>query len=121
MRALRITLFVIAFVVLTSQTFRHAYVRWLEPRTSVLDKYNTETDKQIITAKSLEELVRLYDVAHTKVVEGDANITPSEKRERRMSAEAEPYKSESTLKTAISDWEEKSKELRELWSFWLAG
>src|SRR5436309_2889778 len=108
MRALRVTLFVIAFVALASQTFRHGYVRWLEPRASVLDKYNTETEKQITTAKSLDELVALYAAAHAKVEQEKARAAQTEKDEmHRINAEVEPYKSESTLKRAITDWEEK--------------
>jgi len=122
MKPLRITLFVIAFVALASQTFRHAYVRWLEPRASVLDKYNTQTEKQITTAKSLDELVALYDAAHAKVEQEKAKTAQTEKDEmHRINADIEPYKSESTLKRAINEWEEKAKELTELWRFWLAG
>jgi len=43
MRKLRITLFVLALLALTTQATRHVYVRYLEPRISVLDKYD-ETD-----------------------------------------------------------------------------
>ena len=69
MKATRTALFVIAFLIIGSQTFRHAYVRWLEPRGSVLDKYAAAGEKQAASAKSLEELAALYDQAHKKVEE----------------------------------------------------
>jgi hypothetical protein len=122
MRILRITLFMIAFVILTSQTFRHAYVRWLEPRGSVLDKYETHTEQQITMAKSLDELVTLFDSAHTKVLEYEkANPPKVDTEPRRYPGDAEPYKTESSLRDAIKDWEQKSKEIHELWHFWIAG
>ena len=40
MRALQKTLAIVAFLVLAPQTLRHAYMLWLEPRGSVLDKYD---------------------------------------------------------------------------------
>jgi len=123
MNGLRITLFVIALVTLASQTFRHAYVRWLEPRTSVLDKYGTQTEQQILAAKSLQELVALYDAARTKMkdyekahpgVSGEPSFQPS-------SEYVKLTRDEESLKNAINEWEQKSKDVHELWHFWIAG
>lgn len=122
MKPLRTTLFVLALVILSSQTFRHVYVLWLEPRHSVLDKYNTDTENQITKAKSLDELLAHYDDAHKKA-EAERAKEPKTEDEKLaiMNLEKEPYKGEARLKAAINDWEEKTKELYELWHFWLAG
>lgn len=127
MRSLRITLFVIALVTLGSQAFRHAYVRWLQPRGSVLDKYQTrvgqQTEDQIASAKSLDELVTLFDAAHKKVLEYEKTNPPKAGEENlgRYRRDIEPYASENKLRDAIEDWESESKDTRELWIFWLAG
>jgi hypothetical protein len=123
MKTLRTTLFVIAFVILASQTFRHAYVRWMEPRTSVLDKYNTSTEKQILLAKSLDELVALFDAAHSKVQEYEKSHP--EEADKQAYQRSGPYAQltgdEVALRNSITEWERKSKEIRELWHFWIAG
>jgi hypothetical protein len=102
MKPLRITLFIIAFVILASQTFRHAYVRWIETRTSVLDKYNTETEKQISAAKSLDELVRQYDAAHAEVEKEKAaktkNPDAAEQERQRQEVETEAEKKARSLR-----------------------
>src|SRR3954466_14684559 len=108
MRALRITLFILAFVILSSQTFRHAYVRWIEHRGSVLDKYDTDTEKQITEANSLDELLRSYDVAHTQVEKEKAarsKETPNAERGKqppwqRRDEETDAEKNERTLRSA---------------------
>jgi hypothetical protein len=122
-KGLRITLFVIAFVILASQAFRHAYVRWMEPRTSVLDKYDTAAEQQVTAAKSLDELVRLYDDAYTKLQNYEkSHPQEMEKRENERSSDyAKLSKDESTLKNAIQEWERRSKDVHELWHFWIAG
>jgi hypothetical protein len=122
-RGLRITLFVIAFVILASQAFRHAYVRWMEPRTSVLDKYNGETEQQIMSAKSLPELLSLYDAAHSRLKDYEKSH-PEEagKREYQRTGEYARLSSDQTsVRNAIQEWERKSKDLHELWYFWLFG
>src|SRR3954465_5886413 len=121
MRSLRTTLFIIAMVVLTAQTFRDAYLRWMEPRGSVLDRFDTKTEQDVSSAKSLDELVALYATAHQKVVEFEKANPPKSDEADSQKSQREPYKSESTVREAIKDWEEKSKEMFELHRFWLAG
>jgi len=41
------TLAIIAFLALASQTVRHAYMLWLEPRKSALDKYDQPRKEEI--------------------------------------------------------------------------
>src|SRR6476660_5155674 len=63
--ALQKTLAIVALLVLVSQTVRHAYVLWLEPRNSVLDKYDRPLKDEISAATSLDQLLSRYDQAHT--------------------------------------------------------
>jgi hypothetical protein len=67
MRALLKTLAIIAFLALASQTVRHAYMLWLEPRKSVLDKYDQPRKEEIAAVASLDELLRRYDPIRKQV------------------------------------------------------
>lgn len=138
MKTVQKTLFVLTALILFTQTLRHVYVRSLEPTGSVLDRYQSQVSEDIKRADSLDELVKLYDEAHTKVQA--ANAEAEARRERRSNAadrdnEAkaaddedegpnpgrEPYKSEALLKSAIQDWESKSNQVFELHFFWFSG
>jgi hypothetical protein len=120
MKALQTTLFVVTALILSTQTVRHLYVRYLEPTGSVLDKYQPPVTADIKKAGSLDELAKLYDEAHTKVEAADAEPKDPATVSARKSEE-EPYKSERLLREAIQDWESKSKEVFELRYFWMSG
>jgi hypothetical protein len=119
MKPLRTTLFILAFVLLASQTFRHAYVRWMEPHDSVMDKYGTDTEKKILSAKNLDELERLYAANKLKIKEEKEAKAKLPEDQRYGMTDAE--KSELDLSGAIKDWEQKTREVYELWRFWFAG
>ncbi len=122
MRALQITLFVLALLILTTQTFRHAYVKWVEPTTSVLDQFDDQTEHDIAAAKSLDELVRLYAEVHRKVKEEDAETTDADKPDYAFTMmDRGPHKDEWKLRQAIETWEEHSKKIFELHFFWVCG
>lgn len=132
MKALKTTLFLLSVLVLTTQLARHVYVRYLEPRGSVLDKFEqTETTKAIKAAASLDELVSRYDAAKKRVDELDEQRKKAEaslsKDNRDVFRDAfsekykEDYERNSDLKNAIEQWEEKSREIYELRMFWLFG
>lgn len=132
MRGLQVTVFVLAVLVLTTQAVRHFYVRYLEPRISVLDKYEqTDTEKAIREATSLSELVTQYDSAKKRVngldkqrKEAETNKTKDERdvlRDKFKEEHKEEYEREKDLKRAIEDWEQKSKEIHELRVFWIFG
>jgi hypothetical protein len=121
--ALQKTLAIVALLTLVSQTVRHAYRLWLEPRGSVLDKYDQPLKDEISAANSLQELLNRYDQVRKEA---------DEKRQERLregkkdisyveELQTEPYKSEHALRDAITDWEKKSAEIRELRFYWLAG
>ncbi len=127
MKPLRVTLFVIAFLILSSQTFRHAYVRWIEVRTSALDKYKTDAEKRISNAKSLQDLLSAYETAQRDVEKERANkanagaagqerVTASQPGDETTAADRKLR-----LRLAIEEWEGQTKEIRELHMFWIAG
>src|SRR5262245_26151126 len=114
MKALRTTLFVLAMVSFATQTYRHVYVRWLEPRASVLDKYGTEAEHQAASAQSLQDLESKFAVAHQHVLDYEKQNPPQPDKEPMSAYERqdrEPYKSEQTLRRAIEEWESQHKDL----------
>ena len=120
MKRLQTTLFVIAFIVIGTQSFRHVYVKWIEPRASVLDAYREPVDTAIASAGSLQELVALYERAHKLVQEyerkpGNAEVAPYKRQE------TEPYASEMKLQSQIEAWEAQTKNIFQLRFFWGLG
>jgi hypothetical protein len=118
--ALQKTLVIIAFLVLAIQAIHLSYQLWLKAGKSVLDKYDEPLKREITGAKSLEELWRRYDP-----VRQAADQAREERRKKGDTGlddkDVEPYKSENALHNAISDWEFKSRETRELRIYWLIG
>jgi hypothetical protein len=132
MKALKTTIFILSVLVLTTQFARHFYVRFIEPRSSVLDRYHkTETEKAIQKARSLDELVSQYAAAKKRVDELDAARNAAEAgknkdeldvyRDRFNEEHKDDYRREADLKEAIQEWERRSGEIRELRVFWLFG
>jgi hypothetical protein len=121
--ALQKTLAIIALLVLGTQTVRHAYLLWLEPRKSVLDKYDRPLEDEISSAASLDELLRRYEPAR-KAADQARQERLKEAKEGKsdhFDDQAEPFKSERALHDAIIDWEGKNKEIGELRFFWFTG
>lgn len=132
MKAFKVVMFLLVMLVLSTQFARHFYVRYLEPRASVLDKYEqTETKKAIKTAESLDELLSRYEAAKKRVdaLDGQRKAAESDMskdkrgdfREQFREEHKEDYKSTSDLKEAITEWEKSSKKIFELRMFWLFG
>jgi hypothetical protein len=113
---------IFAFLILASQTVLHAYVLWLEPRTSVLDKYDQPLKDQIAAAASLDELVQRYDQVRKKADAAKQELARTGKELTfRDETQTEPYKSEHMLREAVTAWEEKAKEIHALRFYWLVG
>jgi hypothetical protein len=120
MKGLQTTLFVIAFVVIGTQSFRHVYVKWIEPRSSVLDAYRSTVDTAIASAGSLEELTAIYARAHDLVKQYESKAgNPEIPRHER--AETEPYASEMRLQAEIENWEAQTRSIFQLRFFWSLG
>jgi len=108
MKPLLKTLAIIAFVSLLVQTVRHAYMLWFEPRGSVLDKYDQPVKSEIASAVSLDQLLHRYDPVRKQADElAKTSSSPAYEQTQK-----EPFKTEQTLRQAIIEWEEKSKEVR---------
>jgi hypothetical protein len=120
--ALQKTLAIVALLVLVSQTVRHAYVLWLEPRNSVLDKYDRPLKDEISAATSLDQLLSRYDQVHAaaEAARKEAAKNGEPYPEYKL-AQTEPFKSERALHEAITQWEARSKEIHALRFYWLVG
>lgn len=121
MKTLKAIIGLLALLTIMSQMFRHLYVRFVEPRESVLQQFD-QTKQDIAAAKSLEELLALYRPALDKVREENAkekSDADMSEYYRRMTEE--PYKSEDQLRAAILEWEDHHQKLVELHFFWWAG
>ncbi len=132
MKVLRTVVFILAMLVLATQAVRHMYVRFIEPRTSALDVYDqTETQKAIQSAESLEELLEQYAPAQKqadaldeqlkKMKEGKTHDEIIVARNKFNEEHEEEYDRAKDLKKAIREWETKSKEILELRVFWAFG
>jgi hypothetical protein len=122
MRILHKVLAIVAFLILAVQTTRNAYQRWVEPRTSVLDRYDRPLQADIANAKSLDELVARYEPVRKAADEKRKEIANSPNAAKApVNLEEEPFKSETQLHMAIEDWERNARELRQLKLYWLLG
>ncbi|MBU1043940.1 MAG: hypothetical protein KJ915_06030 [Candidatus Omnitrophica bacterium] len=118
MRNFQKVLFIIALLFLSTQTFRHVYTKWFEPKESILVKYNEDVEKDIAKSKDIKELLALYDNAYKKVKEYEKN---TENIDHDKMYHEEPYKTERTLKQAIEKWEEDNLEIQKMRFFWFCG
>ena len=128
MRKFEAVLGLIAALLVGSQLVRHVYVRWIEPRGSVLDQFKDETEQSIPTAQSLEELLTPYEVAWKKMKEHQKKREEDRKNNENEQLDKydgytlkEPYKSERTLRGAIDTWEDHARQIKELHFFWWCG
>src|SRR5690348_12993123 len=118
---MRITLAILgmlALLIVAAQTFRHVYVRWVEPRHSIMDQFREKTEQEIAESKPLPELAEQYAEVKKKVKEEDAKYEEQMKQrpvsERNSDYERlqrEPYKSEQLLQNAIDLRERHQREL----------
>ncbi len=55
MRTFQAVVGTIALILITAQTLRHVYVRWIEPRGTVLEPFQEKIEQSIASAKTLHE------------------------------------------------------------------
>ena len=101
----------------TVQSFRHLFVLLVEPRTSVLDKYEP-AENELAESHTLDELLARYDEARLRVKSWEQGKTAVQIREQQWD---EPYASADRLKQAIASWEEHHRQIRELNFYWWGG
>ena len=122
MKALQRTLAILACLFLVIQAVRHAYVLWLEPRNSVLDKYDRPLRDEIAAARSVDELLARYDPVRKEVDRVKADRRAADpKASFEALQDTEPFKSEASLREAIQSWVERAKEIHSLRFYWLVG
>ncbi len=119
MRSLQITLFILGMITIGTQTFRHVYIKWIEPTGSVLDEYREPVEEEIALSEDLDELLALYDEAHNRVQAAGTDVTQPENPFQRSMRE--PYRSEQRIRRAIEQWEAQSKRVFELYFYWMLG
>jgi hypothetical protein len=118
MRGLKVTLFILALVVFGTQTFRHVYVKWIEPRGSVLDDFREKVEDEIAASEDLDDLLAQYKVAHGRLKEYESGHPEIEVRERSAQ---QLYTEEQQLQSAIMRVEQQEKSIFDLWFYWLCG
>ena len=121
MKPLLRTLAILASLALSTQTVRHAYLLWLEPRTSVLDQYDHPLRNEIAAARSLDDLLSRYDVVRKEADRLRAERQAANPRGTFDDQFSEPFKSEHALREAVSSWEDRANEVRSLRFYWLIG
>ncbi len=124
MKTFRAILAMMALLVVAGQTFRHVYVKWIEPRDSVLLRFRDPAEQDIAASKSLGELLALYEDARKKVQAADKERAVNQSGESGFDYERherEPYRSEDQLRRAIEQWEDHNQQIHELHYFWWCG
>ncbi len=119
MKALQVVLVVFGMYGLaqvTVQSFRHAYILWIEPRGSALVE---QVGQDIQAAKTLEELVTRHKEATRKVEEWERD--KSQEELSRADRSREPYQSQSILRGAIEAWEGQHRQISQLHFYWWCG
>jgi len=112
MKALQRTLAILASLFLVVQTVRHAYILWFETRTSLLDKYDQPLKDEIAAAASVDDLLRRYDPVRKEVDRIKAERRAADPKAKFEGDEdSEPFRSEQSLRAAITSWEERAKEM----------
>ena len=113
MSTLKRILFLVTFIVLVTQTFRHFYYRWLDPSSSALAKYDSQLTREIEKAGSLDVLVARYELVRTQI--DSLESTASFKSLERVERLSHPlYAAEQQLNNAIARWETQSREIFKL-------
>lgn len=120
MRALQTTLFVLLSLVLATQSFRHVYVKWIEPTGSVLDAYREPVEKDIAASESLEELTQQYAQARAaRAAYEDGK--PLHQVDLARRTDQGVYRDEGQLRAAIERLEQQDRTLFQLWFYWGCG
>lgn len=120
MRALQITLFVIALTFLSTQTFRHIHTKFFSTYASVLDQYDTSVEKAIVETPDLDTLVAIYEAEKAKVEAYEAN-PENQVIESYDQQNIEPYKSLYQAKRGIQEWEAYDQAIKKMRFYWFCG
>ena len=129
MKSLLITLGMLGLLAVSTQLFRHVYYGWIVRTDSFLDAYKEKEEKEVAKLKTIEELTAKFDETHKKLKE----LEKTQKEWRKGKTDEEIRKmpedlgvgglvmSDRELTEAISAWERRSEEIRQLHFFWWCG
>jgi len=113
-------MFVLVMLVLSTQTFRHVYVKWIEPTGSVLDEFREPVEKDIAASKSLDELKAMYAKAHSAKDAYELGKPLKEVDLARRTGQG-VYTEADKLREAIERVEDQNRSRFQLWFYWLCG
>jgi hypothetical protein len=119
MKRLLAVLGLLALLILTLQTLRHAYALWIEPQTTVMTKVGGKAKEDLAASKSLEELAALYKDAKRKREEAAKRAEESGKTTSLAVEQAS--KEETEIQQAIEAWEDHARQVVGLHFFWWCG
>jgi hypothetical protein len=121
MKNFKTTFFVIAMMILLTQTIRHLYVRCYYDKPSVLDKYHdSDVDKYIKKSISLDSLLIKYDKAYNEVNLFERGKT-KDQIDSLKKIDEQIYDTKNNYRGAIEDWEAKENKIHEVIRFWICG
>jgi hypothetical protein len=102
MRSAKIVLFLICVITVSTQTFRHIYVRFLDKNESILDKYRTEIEIEIVESKNIDRLEGLYIENDEKIKQIENTDEDFKENKIYKELQSEKYKITSAIKRAES-------------------
>lgn len=117
MKALKITLFLIGTIIISTQTFNHIFVKFIEPRFSITDNYKEDFEKEIDRSESLRELEKMYK----PVIESINNIKKSNPDYRNSDEYKELKSKKEELERVIQRTESILIEKKKVIFYWLFG
>jgi len=117
MRALKLTLFILFLTVISTQTFRHFYVKFIDVKVSVLDKYKNEFSKKIENINDINKLEIMYKEVFDKI----ENLKNTDKKYYDKDEYKELTNQEYDLSTKIQNLEDVLKKRYELLFYWIFG
>lgn len=124
MKKLQITLFLLASLVLLTQTIRHVHLYFFElsSNTSALDPFEShyQIKKEVEEERSTRVLVAEFGLTQSHIKELEKGKT-KEELEALKKAEADLYEKNSRLRREVEERERRLREIRDLWLFCGAG
>jgi hypothetical protein len=118
LKGLQTTLFILAFLALSTQSFRHVYVKWIEPQGSILDEFRKSYEQKMDSTQTLSELKKQYADAYNRFEKKDSELDSTFAGKRSLN-EIESEKNR--IAQLIRHREERNKDVFELWFFWSCG
>lgn len=102
--------FILAMLILTTQTIHFGYLRWVYTPTVIVDPLEENPAPITPEAKSLDDLVKRHNEALARIKSYESNKSnPVINRTDRR--EIEPYRTEILLSADITSWEKQDKRI----------